>query len=99
MTNSIVKEVQQIREFVTNNYVIPEKTYLPEYLVLIQALRVLLLAHGLVGRYEYQGYTVKVFGDKTCEVATCYGAFLDGGFEDNRAAEKYIRELNNERQT
>lgn len=89
--NSINKEIGELRDYITNTYVIPEKTNLPEYFIMMKFLKLLLkLSNSKVATYEFGGYKIKVFSNGQCDIVTNYGAFIDGDFDDNKAAEAFI---------
>ncbi len=91
MTTNVNQEIGELRDYITNTYVIPETTHLPEYMVMMKFLRLLLkLSNSRVATYSYGDYRIEVFSNGQCDVLTEYGAFMDGDFSSNKDAEAYI---------
>ena len=51
----------------------------------------------ILARYEYRGYHIDVYEDGTCEITDVWnGELVDGAFRNNKAAEQYLVDLENE---
>ena len=45
----------------------------------------------MLARYEYHGYHIDVYEDGTCDITDVWdGELVDGEFENNKQAERYI---------
>lgn len=51
----------------------------------------------ILARYEYRGYHINVYEDGSCDITDVWdGELVDGDFHNNKSAEQYIRDMDNE---
>ena len=47
--------------------------------------------------YEYRGYHINVYEDGSCDITNVWdGELVDGDLHNNKSAEQYIRDIDNE---